>query len=404
MQKATFAAPASILLANSFMSAFPPPTVVSAMQSFDYDVTDLRETLDVFFNPERLPYESLLIFYAQAMLGTPQMGSGQPAAGTSPGLPLATAAGIECAVFCHSEEQFSVATQVYSDPRFNLIKVLRSSSYMLFQQGGQLDVSIPSIPHNASSSIVVPSANEFIDILSPGSTSSDLTDPTRHNIMGSVDGSMGAGSSMTPGPLSAHSNPSLQNNATTSSLLVKARTNAVAVDQLADVVKALSLRLLPEREASLTVSRLNMVTRTAGISARSSSLVQQIPSTSSSYSSSPGLSSDYANAYGRARSVTGSDSGADYSSRASSPSTSGGHTPRSMGSTGLPPGAPPLASLPGSMGIGPAAQGAPIKVPKPRKSAAAKAASAGGQAQQKRPKYLQSMNKDGWHLQSYFKV
>jgi hypothetical protein len=33
-----------------------------------------------------------------------------------------------------------------------------------------------------------------------------------------------------------------------------------------------------------------------------------------------------------------------------------------MGSlSGLPPGAPPLAMLPGSMGIGPAAQGAPIK-------------------------------------------
>ncbi|KAI8849769.1 hypothetical protein BC829DRAFT_416468 [Chytridium lagenaria] len=148
----------------------------------------------------------------------------------------------------------------------------------------------------------------------------------------------------------------------TSLLIAKAHITANAVDSLAEQVKSLTLKILPEAEAIKSIQRLEQAAgRDPLIGTNISITIAGLSGTSPS--SGTGSATQSNRSYSPALSVKTDSSGG----------SSEGVTPNPSITVGA----------------------RPIKVPKTKKKTGSGS---------KKPTYLQSRSKDGWHLQSYFKL
>ncbi|KAJ3202535.1 hypothetical protein HDU67_000455, partial [Dinochytrium kinnereticum] len=111
-QRASFASPPTLNLSVLFTSSptFPAGAIQSTQPSLDQDLTgEIRELVDIFFNPDLVSFESLILLYLNVMLGS--------------------GGGMFCAVFCHDAGQVMVASKVCQNFPNTGLKIVKASGF-----------------------------------------------------------------------------------------------------------------------------------------------------------------------------------------------------------------------------------------------------------------------------------
>ncbi|KAJ3097417.1 hypothetical protein HDU96_000390 [Phlyctochytrium bullatum] len=276
-EKATFAAPSTLNLGLIFKAALGQSAVglLDITLSLETDPNnDLKEVVQVTFNPEHVLFSFLLLWYVKSI-----------------------PPGTFCAVFCHNLKQFNDAKSFMIGYPSTGLKILKASTFqgssfldnlglltsaessLLSATGTAASVNLAA-PANLLSNTLSSSPNMIPDILSPNSAIA-FPDLTMAAGASALSIALSADRSVTGSPLFNNSfdpaglilptfNPSISRTLQQPEILhsdvkgdresmfvAKAHVTANAIHSLAEQVKALTLKLLPETEAVRMIRKLD---------------------------------------------------------------------------------------------------------------------------------------------------